>query len=196
MVFVDSLTVMLLGLGLSSLLIALYFLGKPTNRKWLGELVVPAFIIGLFDFMSGFIMSFEWPLPGAYNMLFGDPMLMLGIIMMAGAYMLYKNMNPRILSLFGFFLGIYLAVETAGMIAFQLEGPISFSLTATNHFVTAFGLYLFASLSALLSPIVFMNAKGNGRYAYYLMFVLLILTAFMAFFIGYGGIYEHLASPP
>ncbi|MEM3820165.1 MAG: DUF981 family protein [Candidatus Micrarchaeaceae archaeon] len=196
MVFVDSLTVMLLSLGLSSLVLALYFLGKAANKKWLAELVVPGFALGFFDFISGFVMSFQWPLPGAYNMLFGDPLLMLGLIMMAGAYMLHKNMNPRVLSLFGFFLGIYMAVELAGMIAFKLEGPVSFALSSSNHFVTAFGLYLFATLSALFSPIVFMDAKGDGRYAYYLLFILLIIVAFMAFFIGYGGIYEHLGSPP
>ncbi|MEM0086931.1 MAG: DUF981 family protein [Candidatus Micrarchaeaceae archaeon] len=196
MVYVDSLAVMLLSLGLSSLVIALYFIGKAANKKWLGELVVPAFALGLFDFLSGFVMSFQWPLPGSYNMLFGDPILMLGLIMMAGAYMLHKNTNPRILSIFGFFLGIYIAVELAGIIAFNLEGPVSFAFSPSNHFVTAFGLYLFAALSALFSPIAFADPKGSGKYAYYLLAILLIITALIALFIGYGGIFDHLGSPP
>ena len=51
-------------------------------------------------------MSFKWPLHPVYNMLFGDPLLFLGLLMVMGGYMLYKNMNLKVLSIFGFFLGI------------------------------------------------------------------------------------------
>ncbi len=188
MVYVDSLTVMLLSLGLSSLFLALYLLGKGMNKKWISSIVPPIFALGFFDFISGFLMSFMWPLPGAYNMLFGDPILVLGLIMMVGAYMHIKNISINSLSIFGFFLGIYLAVEAAGMVAFNLESG--------QYFLPAFSLYIFAALSGIFSPLVYANAKGSGRYAYYFLFVLLLITAFLAFFIGYAGIFSHLGSPP
>ncbi|MGC8478475.1 MAG: DUF981 family protein [Candidatus Micrarchaeia archaeon] len=188
MAFVDPLTVMLLSLGLSSIFLALYLLAKGMNKKWISSLVPPIFVLGFFNFISGFMMSFMWPLPGAYNMLFGDPLLMLGLIMMAGAYMHTKNISINSLSIFGFFLGIYLAVEALGMAAFNLESG--------QYFLPAFSLYLFAALSGIFSPLVYANAKGSGRYAYYFLFALLIITAFLALFIGYAGIYSHLGSPP
>ncbi len=188
MAFVDSLTVMLLGLGLSAIVLALYFLGKGSNKKWTNDLIVPAFTLGFFNFISGFLMSFAWPLPGAYNMLFGDPLLMLGLIMMAGAYMLHKNININFLSIFGFFLGIYIAVGALGMVNFGLESGV--------YFLTAFPLYVFAALSGVFSPLIYAKARGAGRYGYYFMFVLLIITALFALLIGYSGLYEHLQSPP
>jgi len=188
MAFVDPLTVMLLSLGLSALFVALYLLGKGMNKKWVSSLVVPIFVLGLFNFVSGFMMSFMWPLPGAYNMLFGDPLLFFGLIMMAGAYMHSRNISVNSLSLFGLFLGIYLAVEAAGMYAFNLESG--------QYFLPAFSLYVFAALSGIFSPLVFANTKGSGRYAYYFLFILLLITALLALFIGYAGIYGHLQSPP
>ncbi|MEM3227351.1 MAG: DUF981 family protein [Candidatus Micrarchaeaceae archaeon] len=188
MVYVDPLTVMLLSLGLSSLFLALYLLGKGMSKKWINSLVAPIFTLGFFNFVSGFLMSFLWPLPGAYNMLFGDPLLFLGLIMMVGTYMHSKNISINSLSIIGFFLGIYLAVEAAGMSTFNLESGV--------HFLPAFGLYVFAALAGIFSPLVYANPKGSGRYGYYFLFALLIITAFLAFLIGYTGIYAHLGSPP
>ncbi|MCL4406493.1 DUF981 family protein [Candidatus Parvarchaeota archaeon] len=188
MAFVDSLAVMLLITGFSAIILALFVYFSVRGKKDMSMLVVPGFIFGLFDLVSGFIMSFTWPLPGAYNMLFGDPILALGLLLVAGSYMIYKKMDVRVLSIFAFFLGIYIAMSAAGMANFNLESG--------SHFLAAFGFYVAASLSALFSPVVYLNAKGSGKYAYYLLFVLLVITAFAALFLGYTSIYQHLQAPP
>jgi putative membrane protein len=188
MVFIDSLSVTLLLLGFSSLTISLYFFLSARGKKDISALIVLAFIFGLFDSISGFIMSFTWPLPGAYNMLFGDPLLVLGLIMVAGAYMLYKKIDAKILSIFGFLLGVYLAVCAAGIVNFNLETGV--------NFLPAFGLYVMSALSALFSPLVYINAKNRKKYVYYFLFALLVITSFVAFFLGYTSIYKHLQSPP
>ena len=184
MAFVDPLTIMLVAVASSASLIAIYLIGQALGKRNAEELAIPGFFIGIFDFLSGFFMSFSWPLPDAYKMLFGDPMLFLGIIMMAGSYMLYKKINPRYLSLFGFFLGIYLLVETYGIAALNLEKG--------NYFLPAFSFFLFSALAALFSPLVY----TKNKYAYYFLAALLIIAAFLALFIGSAGIYGHLASPP
>ncbi len=186
--FVDSLAVMLLALGSSASLIAIYFIMLVKWKKSISNLVVPALVLGLFDAISGFYMSFAWPLPPAYNMLFGDPLMFLGLIMIMGAIMIYKNINIKMLSIFGFFLGIYLFMEAAAISAFKLETGVDF--------LAAMGLYIFAGLSAILSPLMYADKKSNVRYVYYLLAALLIITAFIALFIGYGAIYAHLGSPP
>ncbi len=188
MVFVDSLAVMLLSLGSSTFLLALYFLMNALGRKDVSKLYVPIFVFGLFDLAAGFVMSFTWPMPGAYNMLFGDPLLFLGIIMAAGGYMLQKGMGAEYLSLPGLFLGIYLAVEAAAMVNFKLE--------TGSQLLGAFGLYALSAMAGILSPLIFLNPKKNGKAAYFLMFILLILVTLVALFIGYTGIYGHLQSPP
>ena len=110
MTFVDPLSVMLLVAGMSTLLLAIYALMSVRSKKGLANLAVPMFAFGLFNFISGFLMSFAWPMPGAYNILFGDAQLVLGLLMLMGGYMVYKNMDLKILTVFGFFFGIYLAV--------------------------------------------------------------------------------------
>ena len=102
--------------------------------------------------------------------------------------MLYKGMNPKILSIFGFFLGIYILVEAVAISNFGLEKGA--------NLISSEGLYIFAGLSAILSPLIYLNPKGNGKWAYYLLAVLLILAAFAALFIGYAAIYSHLLAPP
>ncbi|MGC8730238.1 MAG: DUF981 family protein [Candidatus Micrarchaeia archaeon] len=187
MPFIDTLAVMLLSLGISTAILAAYFLMNALGRREIKNLYAPMFVFGAFDAISGGIMSFTWPLPGAYNMLFGDPLLMLGLIMIAGAYMLAKEMNVGILSVAGVFLGIYLAVESAGIVNFKLESGDNLS--------AALGLYVLSAVAGIISPVAMLNAKKRKR-AYYLMFAILALITLVALFIGYLGIYEHLASPP
>ncbi|MCL5433527.1 MAG: DUF981 family protein [Candidatus Marsarchaeota archaeon] len=190
MVFVDPLTIMLIAVAASALLIALYFIDIVKGKR-VDDLVVPGFVIGLFNFISGFFMSFAWPFPGAmsaYNMLFGDPLLFLGLIMMSAAVMYYKKTDIKILSMFGFLIGIYLLVETYAIAALNLESGI--------HFLPSFGFYLFSALAAIFSPLIYINPKKNGKYIYYFLACLLIISALLALFIGVTGIYEHLVSPP
>ncbi len=187
--FVDSLAVMLLALGSSASLLAMYVLYSVRQKKTIGNLAIPIIGFGLFDVASGFLMSFTWPLPPAYNMLFGDPLLFLGLLMVMGGYMLYKNMNPKVLSVFGFFLGIYIFVEAVAIYNFKLETGVDL--------ISSMGLYLASGLAAILSPLIYLDPKSNnGKWAYYLLAVLLILAAFAALFIGYAGIYGHLLAPP
>ena len=69
MPFVDPLAIMLLGVAMSATFIAYYIIGSAKGKRNLANLAGPIFALGLFDFLSGFYMSFFWPLPGAYNML-------------------------------------------------------------------------------------------------------------------------------
>ncbi len=186
MAFVDSLAVMLLAVAMSATFIAYYLLGIVKGKK-MDSLAGPIFMLGIFDFLSGFYMSFFWPLPGAYNMLFGDPMLMLGIIMIAGGFSIYKNIDVRPISLIGFLLGIYLFAESYGMVAYHLE--------TGADLVSALGFYLFAGLSGFFSPLIYLKQKDNKK-VYYFLAALLVLVVLAAMFIGIAAIIGHLSSPP
>ena len=182
--FIDPLTIMLFSLGISALMLAIYAYRISAGKNNASALAIPIMGFGFFNAASSFLMSFTWPLPGSYNMLFGDPLLMLGILMVIGGYMLLKNIDIKILSVIGFFLGIYILVGSIGIVSYGLETGI--------NLLAAMGLYIFAGLAGVFSPIIYMNPKGPGRYAFYFMVFLLVMTAFMALFIGYNGFYEHL----
>ncbi len=184
--FIDPLTVMLLSLGMSALLLALYYFKVGSGKKDISSLVVPVFILGLFNAVSGFLMSFTWPLLGSYNILFGDPLLVLGLLMIAGSYMISKGMDVKVLSLLGFLLGIYLIVGMIGITQFNLESG--------NDWLTATGLYGFSMLAAIFSPVLYLKPKGSGKYAYYFEVFLLVVVMLFALLIGYMGLDEHLGA--
>ncbi len=185
--FIDPLAVMLLSLGVSAALISAFFYEAAKGMD-LKELVIPALIFGIFDFMSGFVMSEFWPLPGAYNMLFGDPIMILGMLLIAGSIMIYKGQNLRTLSIPGVMLGIYLFVESAAIVNFKLESG--------DNLFAAMGLYIMSGISAVYSVILFEKPEKDKKYLYYIAFILLALTALIALFIGYEAIYGHLQAPP
>ncbi|EQB73370.1 MAG: hypothetical protein AMDU4_FER2C00073G0016 [Ferroplasma sp. Type II] len=185
--FIDPLAVMLLSLGISLALISAFFY-MAANGKDLKELTIPSFAFGFLDFLSGFLMSRYWPLPGAYNMLFGDPLLILGLLLMAGSIMIYKQQSLRTLSIPGLMLGIYLFVESAAIVNFKLEGG--------SHLLPAMALYVMSGISAVYSTVLFIKPEDNRKYLYYIAFILLAITAFIALFLGYGAIYGHLQAPP
>ena len=188
--FIDPLAAMLLSLGISAALISAYFY-MAAQGKDMRELVIPSFAFGFFDFASGFRMSQFWPFPGplsAYNMLFGDPLMILGLLLMAGSLMIYKQQNLRSISIPGVMLGIYLFIESAAMVNFKLE--------TGDELVSALGLYVMSGLSAVYSLVLFVKPENGKKYLYYIGFILLALTALIALFIGYAAIYQHLQAPP
>jgi len=184
--FVDYLAVMLLSLGVSTLYVAWFVYKLGRTGKPMAELAVPMFVLGAFNAISGFAMSFQWPLPGGYNMLFGDPLLFFGLLMIAGAYMIRKNISVKNLAMPGFFLGIYILVGAAAIVGYNLEPG--------SHFIASFGLYLVAGLSGIFAPAVYLSPKGSNRYMYYLLAALLILAAIAALFLAYTALYEHIGS--
>lgn len=189
MPFVDSLTVMLIGLAMGLALGAFYFFFRAReDEKMLNALIVPAFVVGLFDFVSGFLMSFTWPLPGGYNMLFGDPLLLFGLILVMTSVAYYKKMSIGLIPVLSLLLGIYVLVGAYSIVQLKLESG--------NNLVTALGLYVFSGLGALLAPIAYIKPTSGSKYLYYTEWIILGIATIFALVIGYMGFHEHLASPP
>ncbi|MHB1470677.1 MAG: DUF981 family protein [Thermoplasmataceae archaeon] len=184
--FIDSLAIMLIGLGSGTFLGSLFFLfsamGKFEAMK--EQLVVPAFVIGMFDLISGYEMSFTWPLPSGYNMLFGDPLLFFGLLLVAASVMVYKNMKVSSLSILFVILGIYVLTGAGSILTYHLESG--------NNLISAMGLFIIDGVAAILAPVVTMKPAGPGKFVYYLEFVLLVLGSLLALFIGYLALPGHL----
>jgi putative membrane protein len=196
MPFVDPLAVMLIGLSFGTTIGAFYFLFAARGMsEQVRALVVPAIGVGLFDFMSGFYMSMFWPFPSyvaAYNMLFGDPLLLFGLLLIILAVMAYKdpkNIHFGIAPILVMMLGIYVLVGAYSIVQLKLE--------TGQDLITAMGLYLFDGIGAVLAPLVYIKPdKTGGKYLYYLEFVILGIGTIFSLVIGYMALNGHLASPP
>ena len=183
--FIDSLAVMLIGLAMGTFLGAFYFFFRARgNEQQIHNLVFPAMAIGFFDFVSGYEMSFTWPLPSGYNMLFGDPLLLFGLLLIVSAVMIYKNASLGLVPLLFVLLGIYVLVGAYSIVQQNLE--------TGENLITAMGLYLFDGIGAILAPVLYVRPEGNGRWLYYLEWVILGIGTIFALVIGYIALNGHL----
>lgn len=121
-------------------------------------------------------------------MLFGDPLLMFGLLTMVAMIMIHKNVHMGLVPLLFTLLGIYVLVEAYSMVQLKLE--------TGNDLITALGLYIFDGVAAILTPIAYLKPVGSKKYAYYTEWILLGIGTIFALVIGYMAINGHLASPP
>ena len=196
MVFVDSLGVMLVGLALATAIGAFYFFfAARGDYDQVRALVFPAVLVGLFDFISGFWMSFVWPFPSyvaAYNMLFGDPLLLAGLVLMVAGTMGYKdpkNMHMGVLPILILFVGIYVLVASYSIVQLNLESG--------SHLFTALGLYLSDGIGAVLAPLMYLKPDGStSKLLYYIEWIIFGIGTIFALILASTALNGHLASPP
>jgi putative membrane protein len=63
-------------------------------------------ISGLIALISGFHMSFTWPLSGSYNIPYGEFSVFLGFLLFGAALSLVLNWDLKLLGLYAFFPGL------------------------------------------------------------------------------------------
>ena len=201
MIFVDPLAVMLIGLTMGTALGAFYFFfAARGDKEQIKALAIPAVGIGIFNFISGFYMSFGWIMTGfaiPYNMLFGDPLLLFGLLMIIAGVVIYKDMHLGMLPILALVLGIY--VLDAAYTILTVPNYLSHgALESGNDLITAMGLYLFDGIGAILAPIAYLKPQANStnKYLYYLEWIILGIGTVFALVIGVTALNGHVASPP
>ena len=196
MVFIDPLAVMLIGLAMSTAVGGFYFFfAARGSYEQVRSLVAPAIVIGMFDAVAGFIMSFSWPMTGfgtAYNMLFGDPLLLAGLILMMAGVVGYRDpehIHWNIVPLLILFVGIYTLVGAFSIVQLNLEKG--------QNLITSMGLYVFDGLGAVLAPVMYLKpVNSTTRWLYYTVWIILGIGTVFALVIGSMALNGHLASPP
>ena len=201
MTFVDPLAVMLIGLAMGTAIGAFYFFfAARGDKEQIKALAIPAVGIGIFNFISGFYMSFGWIMTGfaiPYNMLFGDPLLLFGLLMIIAGVVIYKDMHLGMLPILALVLGIY--VLDAAYTILTVPNYLSHgALESGNDLITAMGLYLFDGIGAILAPIAYLKPQANStnKYLYYLEWIILGIGTVFALVIGVTALNGHVASPP
>jgi len=119
-----------------------------------------------------------------YNEQFGVPYTLFGIIALTTGYSLWKRLDPKPISYFAFFAGIFNLRYAVNFIEFGL----------TREPIMAFLLYLTVSLVAIVSPL-FTHIKDESKQKLigYLMIVLLLITGIIAGIIGIEAARGHIA---
>lgn len=131
--FVDYLTVMLLNLVAGLVLMACWIFmdfGRASQQRW----VVGFLMTAVLALVTGLHMTLTWPLPGSFNIVFGEMGLLFGILMLGLTVALRYDLDLLPIAVYATlvgFAGIILGVELidAGLTKQPVLSGVSFIVT-------------------------------------------------------------------
>ncbi len=137
---------------------------------------------GSYLLLSGLIISFTWPFAissGVYNVLFGGIATLGGLVLLAGAIVLFFNANPRPVAYFAAIVGLYGVVDAYAILTYELtSAPL----------LSALGYLSFVAPALLSIPAAHLENKWWKR----LFIVFLILFAAAWLYQGANFTIAHL----
>ncbi len=178
--FTDYLGVMLLNLGAGLALLAYYLYVKP-DRAYRRSWSAGFFAVGLLGFVTALPMILMWPLPGGYNVAFGEPALFLSVVFLAASITLALEWEPLIPAIYGFFGAIYSVV-----IGFRLM-----DLHLTSNPTVAGLAYILTGVGGLFTlPAIYWH---KNRALSILTALILAVAALIWLYMGYDAVWGHIA---
>ena len=203
MAFIDDLAMELFTLTLVGV-VSIYMTGTAylayrKGEKNIEEImkpgVMPLGILGGIIVVMGVYGEMTWPLPGSYNILFYDPYLILGLIilMMAVALGLKQKLQyTGIIALFAGAIAIY-------------YGANAYLDKMTSSPIAMLGLYIAFGLTGMFTyptTLIYDMLPGKGRVSkgwtviLVLFWIGLIVSAVLAAVTAIEAVPQHLLSPP
>lgn len=178
--FIDYLTLAMItviaGIGL-----VIYFLYIELDIEK-GQALAPAFgVVGLLGIVVGLHMALTWPMPGSYNIPFGEATALFGAVFLAAAIALAKGWDLFPTTLLGFFFGIYAVIAGLGIINLGLtDSPMISGIS-----------YIAAGVGGILSPVAW---KMRDNKTIRILGIILMLVALGTTGIIFaGGLFGHLS---
>jgi putative membrane protein len=180
--FIDFLTLVMINLIAGTILLAFY-LWKGIDEKDQRPYAAAFFAAGLVGVITGFRISFTWPLPGSYNIAFGDTSTLFGVVFLATALALWQGWDLLPVSIYAFFAGAEAVL--AGYVIL-IQGLTKEPLLSAVGFVLA-------GVGGLGAFPFFMWFRGN-KSVRYIAIAILVVTAALWAVTFYGSLIDHMAS--
>ncbi len=143
--FIDYITLMLINMVAGLFLLAYYLykgLDNPHQKQW-----IPGFgVTGAIALATGLHMVFTWPVVGSFNIAFGEPSVLFGILFIGTAIALAQGWELFTLAIYAFFAGlaamvIGIRIINLGLTKQPLLSGIGFILTGLGGICAAPTLY-------------------------------------------------------
>jgi len=179
--FINYISLMLINLasGLALLAGYVYFgLGKSNQKRW-----IPGFgVVGAIALVTGLNMTFTWPIPGSFNIAFGETNVLFGILFVGTSLTLAMGWELITLGIYGFFAGLVslligFRIINLGLTQIPLLAGIGFILVGLG------GIFSAPTLS--LKATQLLRTIGG---------IVLIVAALIFAFIGLSAYWVHLAN--
>lgn len=180
--FIDFLTVLMINLAAGTALLA-YFVLKGIPSEDSKSFAAGFGVVGLIAFLGGLRMSFEWPLPGSYNIAFGESTLLFGAVFLGAALAIAKGWDLMPISIYAFFAGV-----EAILVGIRI---VDLGLTK-SPLISGIG-FILAGLGGVAAAPTMGLLKKNQTFRYLAAGVLLIASLFWAYTF-YNALWGHLES--
>jgi putative membrane protein len=103
--FIDFLTLVMINLVAGTVLLA-YYLWKGIDETEQRPYAAAFFVTGLVGLVTGLRLSFTWPLPGSFNVGYGDATTLFGVVFLGTSIALWQGWSLIPVALYSFFAGI------------------------------------------------------------------------------------------
>ena len=180
--FIDYLTLIMINLVAGTVLLA-YYLWRGIDEKDQRPYASAFFVTGLLGLITGLQLAFTWPLPGSYNIAYGDATVLFGVVFLATGLSLWQGWNLLPVTIYAFFAGADAIIIGARILSLQM---------GKEPLIAAVGFVL-AGLVGVGSFPFFMWFKGNKTVRWIGVLVLLAAAAVWAATF-YPSIWGHLDS--
>ena len=180
--FIDFLTMIMINLVAGSFLLA-YYLWKGIDEADQRPYAAAFFGVGLLAFIAGLQLSFNWPLPGSYNVGYGDTTTLFGIVFLATALALWQGWSLTPVAIYAFFAGLDALIVGVRILSLGLtKEPV----------VSAIG-FIFAGLGGMGAAPFFLWFREN-RMLRMLGALMMLGVAVLWAIAFYNALWGHLES--
>jgi putative membrane protein len=180
MMYIDWVQLLLVNMAAGFFLLAYFVyagLGDPDHTPW-----APGFLmVGAVAVFFGALMGLTWPLPGPYNVAFGGPSVLLGVIFLGAGVAMARGWSLTTVACYAFFAG-WVAV-VVGLRVMQLR------LTLTPV-LSGIGFILSGAAGVLAAPTLAWM-RNNRPFRTLSSLVLAAAGAIWAV-VAYGAYWHHL----
>lgn len=180
--FIDYLSLVMINMVAGTVLLA-YYLWKGIDETDQRAYAAGFGGVGLVALITGLMISFTWPLPGSYNVGFGETTTLFGVVFLGTALALSQGWSLIPIAIYAFFAGV-----DAVIVGIRI---LSLGLTQ-EPLLSAVGFVL-AGLGGIFAAPFFMFFRNN-RVFRMLAVLVLLATAVIWAVTFYGALWGHLAS--
>ena len=180
--FIDFLTLVMINLVAGTVLLA-YYLWKGLDVEDQKPYAAAFGLTGLLSLILGLQLSFNWPLPGSYNVGYGDATTLFGVVFLATAISLAKGWDLKPVALYSFFAGIDAVIVGIRIWSLQL---------GKEPLIAAVG-FILAGLGGVFAFPFFQWFRDNKIFRWIAILILLVTAAIWAVTF-YGALWDHMAN--
>ncbi|MGE5250338.1 MAG: DUF981 family protein [Bacteroidota bacterium] len=180
--FIDFLTMIMINLVAGSFLLG-YYLWRGIDDADQRPYAAAFFGVGLLAFVAGLRLSFTWPLPGSYNVGYGDTTTLFGVVFLITGLALWQGWNLLPVSIYAFFAGIDAIIVGVRILSLGLT---------KEPLISAVG-FILAGLGGVGAAPFWLWFRDNRTFRLVAALVLMATAAIWAVTF-YGALWGHLES--